>query len=124
MKEITLEFVVTYSFYTFFLFYPTKWMRDFRGASQKVYIFLVCFSGVGTIVKLIILGLIWYQIDFQNAFGVFIISFISSIILTYVELLITRKLFNFFYPVEYVGLVSLILCPILAVRLLYLLKVI
>ena len=124
MKEITLEFVVTYSFYTFFLFYPTKWMRDFRGSSQKVYIFLVCFSGVGTIIKLTILGLIWYQIDFQNAFGVFIISFISSIILTYVELLITRKLFNFFYPVEYVGLVSLILCPILAVRLLYLLKVI
>jgi hypothetical protein len=43
-------------------------MKDFGGASQKVYLFLVYFSGVGTFLKIVILGLIWYQIDFQNTF--------------------------------------------------------
>ena len=123
MTEITLEFLITYSFFTYFLFYPTKWMKDFQGASQKVYLFLVYFSGLGTVIKLSILFLIYYKIDFKNAIAVFFVSLVVTSVLVMIEPLITRKIFNRNYPIQYIGLVSLIVCPILAVRLFYLLKV-
>jgi hypothetical protein len=123
MIEITSEFLITYSFFTYFLFYPTKWMKDFQGASQKIYNFLVYFCGLGTAIKLSILFLIFYKIDFANAIGVFLVSLIATSVLVMIEPLITRKIFNWNYPIQYIGLVSLIVCPVLAVRLFYLLKV-
>ena len=123
MIKITSEFLITYSFFTYFLFYPTKWMKDFQGASQKIYNFLVYFCGLGTVIKLSILFLIFYKIDFANAIGVFLVSLIATSVLVMIEPLITRKIFNWNYPIQYIGLVSLIVCPILAVRLFYLLKV-
>ena len=123
MIEITSEFLITYSFFTYFLFYPTKWMKDFQGASQKIYNFLVYFCGLGTVIKLSILFLIFYKIDFANAIGVFLVSLVATSVLVVIEPLITRKIFNWNYPIQYIGLVSLIVCPILAVRLFYLLKV-
>ena len=123
MKEMTLEFIITYLFYTFFLFYPTQWMKDFGGASQKVYLFLIYFSGIGTFLKIGFLGIVWYQINFMNAFALFLISFLSISILVMFEAFITRKIFKWDYPIQYIGLVSIIVCPILAVRLFYLLKV-
>jgi hypothetical protein len=123
MIEITSEFLITYSFFTYFLFYPTKWMKDFQGASQKIYNFLVYFCGLGTVIKLSILFLIFYKIDFANAIGVFLVSLVVTSVLVMIEPLITRKIFNWNYPIQYIGLVSLIVCPILAVRLFYLLKV-
>jgi hypothetical protein len=123
MKEMTLEFIITYLFYTFFLFYPTKWMKDFGGASQKVYLFLIYFSGIGTFLKIGFLGIVWYQINFMNALALFLISFLSISILVMFETFITRKIFKWDYPIQYVGLASIAVCPILAVRLFYLLKV-
>ena len=123
MIEITLEFLITYIFFTYFLFYTTKWMKDFQGASQKVYLFLIYFSGLGTIIKLSILFLIYYKIDFNNSIAVLLVSLVVTSVLTMIEPLITRKIFNWNYPIQYIGLVSLIVCPILAVRLFYLLKV-
>ena len=123
MTEMTSEFLITYLFFTYFLFYPTKWMKDFQGASQKVYLFLVYFSGLGTVIKLSILFLIYYKIDFKNAIAVFFVSLVVTSVLVMIEPLITRKIFNWNYPIQYIGLVSLIVCPILAVRLFYLLKV-
>jgi hypothetical protein len=123
MIEITSEFLITYSFFTYFLFYPTKWMKDFQGASQKIYNFLVYFCGLGTVIKLSILFLIFYKIDFANAIGVFLVSLVATSVLVVIEPLITRKIFNWNYPIQYIGLVSLIVCPVLAVRLFYLLKV-
>ena len=118
MKEMTLEFLITYLIFMNFLFYPVKWMKDFQGASQKIYLFLIYFSGIGTILKIVILGLVWYQINFMSAFALFLIS-----LFTMIELFITRKIFKWDYPIQYIGLASLIVCPILAVRLFYLLKV-
>jgi len=123
MTEITSEFLITYIFFTYFLFYTTKWMKDFQGASQKVYLFLIYFSGLGTIIKLSILFLIYYKIDFNNSIAVLLVSLVVTSVLTMIEPLITRKIFNWNYPIQYIGLVSLIVCPILAVRLFYLLKV-
>ena len=123
MTEMTSEFLITYLFFTYFLFYPTKWMKDFQGASQKIYLFLVYFSGLGTVVKLSILFFIFYKIDFENAIALFFVSLVVTSILVMIEPLITRKIFNWNYPIQYIGLVSLIVCPILAVRLFYLLKV-
>ena len=123
MKEMTLEFLITYLIFMNFLFYPVKWMKDFQGASQKVYLFLVYFSGLGTVIKLSILFLIYYKIDFKNAIAVFFVSLVVTSVLVMIEPLITRKIFNWNYPIQYIGLVSLIVCPILAVRLFYLLKV-
>ena len=123
MTQITSEFLITYSFFTYFLFYPTKWMKDFQGARQKVYLFLVYFSGLGTVVKLSILFLIFYKINFENAIALFFVSLVVTSVLAMIEPFITRKIFNWNYPIQYIGLVSLIVCPILAVRLFYLLKV-
>ena len=123
MTEMTSEFLITYLFFTYFLFYPTKWMKDFQGASQKIYLFLVYFSGLGTVVKLSILFFIFYKIDFENAIALFFVSLVVTSVLVMIEPLITRKIFNWNYPIQYIGLVSLIVCPILAVRLFYLLKV-
>jgi len=123
MTEITSEFLITYIFFTYFLFYTTKWMKDFQGASQKVYLFLIYFSGLGTIIKLSILFLIYYKIDFNNSIAVLLVSLVVTSVLVMIEPLITRKIFNWNYPIQYIGLVSLIVCPILAVRLFYLLKV-
>ena len=123
MIEITSEFLITYIFFTYFLFYTTKWMKDFQGASQKVYLFLIYFSGLGTIIKLSILFLIYYKIDFNNSIAVLLVSLVVTSVLVMIEPLITRKIFNWNYPIQYIGLVSLIVCPILAVRLFYLLKV-
>lgn len=123
MTEMTSEFLITYLFFTYFLFYPTKWMKDFQGASQKVYLFLVYFSGLGTVVKLSILFLIFYKINFENAIALFFVSLVVTSVLVMIEPLLTRKIFNWNYPIQYIGLVSLIVCPILAVRLFYLLKV-
>jgi hypothetical protein len=123
MTEITLEFLITYSFFTYFLFYPTKWMKDFQGASQKIYLFLIYFSGLGTLIKLSILFFIFYKIDFENAIAVFLVSLVVTSVLVMIEPFITRKIFNWNYPIQYIGLVSIIVCPILAVRLFYLLKV-
>lgn len=120
---MTSEFLITYLFFTYFLFYPTKWMKDFQGASQKVYLFLVYFSGLGTVVKLSILFLIFYKINFENAIALFFVSLVVTSVLVMIEPLLTRKIFNWNYPIQYIGLVSLIVCPILAVRLFYLLKV-
>ena len=123
MKEMTLEFLITYLIFMNFLFYPVKWMKDFQGASQKIYLFLVYFSGLGTVVKLSILFFIFYKIDFENAIALFFVSLVVTSVLVMIEPLITRKIFNWNYPIQYIGLVSLIVCPILAVRLFYLLKV-
>jgi hypothetical protein len=98
-------------------------MKDFQGASQKVYLFLVYFSGLGTVVKLSILFLIFYKINFENAIALFFVSLVVTSVLVMIEPLLTRKIFNWNYPIQYIGLVSLIVCPILAVRLFYLLKV-
>jgi hypothetical protein len=123
VKEITLEFLITYLIFMNFLFYPVKWMKDFRGASQKIYLFLIYFSGIGTILKIVILGLVWYQINFMSTFALFLISLFTTSVFVMIELFITRKIFNWNYPIQYIGLVSIIVCPILAVRLFYLLKV-
>ena len=106
-----------------FLFYPVKWMKDFQGASQKIYLFLIYFSGIGTILKIVILGLVWYQINFMSTFALFLISLFTTSVFVMIELFITRKIFKWDYPIQYIGLASLIVCPILAVRLFYLLKV-
>ena len=98
-------------------------MKDFQGASQKVYLFLVYFSGLGTFIKLSILFLIYYKIDFKNSIAVLLVSLVVTSVLVMIEPLITRKIFNWNYPIQYIGLVSLIVCPILAIRLFYLLKV-
>ena len=108
MKEVTLEFLITYSFFTYFLFYPTKWMKDFQGASQKMYLFLIYFSGLGTVIKLSILFFIFYKIDFENAISVFLVSLVVTSVLVMIEPFITRKIFNWNYPIQYIGLVSLI----------------
>ena len=123
MTEMTSEFLITYLFFTYFLFYPTKWMKDFQGASQKIYLFLIYFSGIGTILKIVILGLVWYQINFMSTFALFLISLFTTSVFVMIELFITRKIFKWDYPIQYIGLASLIVCPILAVRLFYLLKV-
>ena len=55
--ELTLtnELVITYILFWYFLFYITKWMKDFQGASINFYHFLSAYSTIGTCFGLVVL---------------------------------------------------------------------
>ena len=52
---LTNELIITYVLFWYFLFYITKWMKDFQGASQNFYYFLSAYSSIGTGFGLIVL---------------------------------------------------------------------
>ena len=45
---LTNELIITYVLFWYFLFYITKWMKDFQGASKNFYHFLSAYSTIGT----------------------------------------------------------------------------
>ena len=67
MIPLTLELIVTYVLFWFFLFYITKWMKEFKGASQKYYLFLTYYSGLGTMFGLAVLVSFGINTELMNA---------------------------------------------------------
>ena len=121
MNPLTFELTNTYILFWFFLFYITKWMKDFRGTSQKFYLFLTYYSGLGTVYGLAILISFGINDGFINAFKLMGMSIVTNIILVSVESVITLRVLKINYAVEKIGMISLFVIPILGYRLLDLL---
>ena len=81
MIPLTLELTITYILYWYFLFYITKWMKDFRGASQNFYLFLTYYSGLGTIFGLVMLVSFGINTELMNALKLMGISILSNTML-------------------------------------------
>ena len=121
---LTNELIITYVLFWYFLFYITKWMKDFRGASQNFYLFLTYYSGLGTIFGLVMLVSFGYNSELMNALKLMGISIISNMILVVIETFITTKLLKLDYAVEKIGMISFFVVPVLSYRLLVLLEII
>ena len=121
---LTNELIITYVLFWYFLFYITKWMKDFRGASQNFYLFLTYYSGLGTIFGLVMLVSFGINTELMNALKLMGISIISNMILVVIETFITTKLLKLDYAVEKIGMISFFVVPVLSYRLLVLLEII
>ena len=124
MIPLTLELIVTYVLFWFFLFYITKWMKEFKGASQKYYLFLTYYSGLGTMFGLAVLVSFGINTELMNALKLMGISIISNMILVVIETFVTTKLLRMDYAVAKIGMVSFFVVPVLGYRLLVLLEII
>ena len=124
MNPLTFELTITYILFWYFLFYITKWMKDFRGASQNFYLFLTYYSGLGTIFGLVMLVSFGINTELMNALKLMGISIVSNMILVVIETFITTKLLKLDYAVEKIGMISFFVVPVLSYRLLVLLKII
>ena len=124
MNPLTFELTITYMLFWYFLFYITKWMKDFRGASQNFYLFLTYYSGLGTIFGLVMLVSFGINTELMNALKLMGMSIVSNIILVVIETFITTKLLKLDYVVEKIGMVSFFVVPVLGYRLLVLLGII
>jgi len=121
---LTNELIITYVLFWYFLFYITKWMKDFRGASQNFYLFLTYYSGLGTIFGLVMLVSFAYNSELMNALKLMGMSIVSNMILVVIETFITTKLLKLDYVVEKIGMISFFVVPVLSYRLLVLLGII
>ena len=124
MNPLTFELTITYILFWFFLFYITKWMKDFRGASQNFYLFLTYYSGLGTIFGLGILVSFGINTELMNALKLMGMSIVSNMVLVVIETFVTTKLLRMDYAVAKIGMVSFFVVPFLGYRLLVLLEII
>ena len=124
--ELTLtnELIITYVLFWYFLFYITKWMKDFRGASQNFYYFLSAYSSIGTGFGLIVLLSIAINSEWINGLKLLGISVVTNSVLVIIETFITTKLLKIEYVVQKIGMVSFFVVPFLAYRLIVLLGII
>ena len=124
MNPLTFELTITYILFWYFLFYITKWMKDFRGASQNFYLFLTYYSGLGTIFGLVMLVSFGINTELMNALKLMGISIVSNMILVVIETFITTKLLKLDYAVEKIGMISFFVVPVLSYRLMVLIGII
>lgn len=121
-NPLTFELTITYIFYWFFLFYITKWMKDFKGASQKFYLFLTYYSGLGTLFGLSMLILFGINTGVVNALKLMGMSIVANMVLVSFETLITLRILKMDYSVEKIGFISFFVVPFLGYKLLVLLN--
>ena len=121
---LTNELIITYVLFWYFLFYITKWMKDFQGASKNFYHFLSAYSTIGTGFGLVVLLSIAINSEWINGLKLLGISVVANMILVIIESTITIKLLKIDYAVEKIGMVSFFVVPFLAFRLIVLLGII
>ena len=124
MCPLTFELTITYILFWYFLFYITKWMKDFRGASQNFYLFLTYYSTIGSVFGLVILVSFGINTELMNALKLMGMSVIANMVLVFIESIITLKILRIDYSVQKIGMVSFFVVPFLGYRLLDLLKII
>ena len=124
--ELTLtnELIITYVLFWYFLFYITKWMKDFQGASKNFYHFLSAYSTIGTGFGLVVLLSIAINSEWINGLKLLGISVVANMILVIIESTITIKILKIEYSVQKIGMVSFFVVPFLAYRLIVLLGII
>jgi len=124
MNPLTFELTITYILFWYFLFYITKWMKDFRGASQNFYLFLTYYSTIGSVFGLVMLVSFGINTELMNALKLMGMSVIANMVLVFIESIITLKILRIDYSVEKIGMVSFFVVPFLGYRLLDLLEII
>jgi len=124
MNPLTFELTITYILFWYFLFYITKWMKDFRGASRNFYLFLTYYSGIGTLFGIAMLVSFGVNTEIMNAVKLIGMSIVSNMVLVSVESLITLRLLKVDYAVEKIGMISFFVVPILGYRLMVLIGII
>ena len=124
MNSLTIELTITYILFWYFLFYITKWMKDFRGASQNFYLFLTYYSTIGSVFGLVILVSFGINTELMNALKLMGMSVIANMVLVFIESIITLKILRIDYSVQKIGMVSFFVVPFLGFRLLDLLEII
>ena len=124
MNPLTFELTITYILFWYFLFYITKWMKDFRGTSQNFYLFLTYYSTIGSVFGLVILVSFGINTELMNALKLMGMSVVANMVLVFIESIITLKILRIDYSVEKIGMVSFFVVPFLGYRLLDLLKII
>ena len=121
---LTNELIITYVLFWYFLFYITKWMKDFQGASKNFYHFLSAYSTIGTGFGLVVLLSIAINSEWINGLKLLGISVFANMILVIIESTITIKILKIEYSVQKIGMVSFFVVPFLAFRLIVLLGII
>ena len=121
---LTNELIITYVLFWYFLFYITKWMKDFQGASKNFYHFLSAYSTIGTGFGLVVLLSIAINSEWINGLKLLGISVVSNMVLVIIESTITMRLLKIDYAVEKIGMVSFFVVPFLAYRFIVLLGII
>ena len=121
---LTNELIITYVLFWYFLFYITKWTKNFQGASKNFYHFLSAYSTIGTGFGLVVLLSIAINSEWINGLKLLGISVVANMILVIIESTITIKLLKIDYAVEKIGMVSFFVVPFLAYRLIVLLGII
>ena len=124
MNPLTFELTITYILFWYFLFYITKWMKDFRGASQNFYLFLTYYSTIGSVFGLVMLVSFGINTELMNALKLMGMSVIANMVLVFIESIITLKILRIDYSVQKIGMVSFFVVPFLGYRLLDLLEII
>ena len=124
MNPLTFELTITYILFWYFLFYITKWMKDFRGASRNFYLFLTYYSGIGTLFGIAMLVSFGVNTEIMNAVKLIGMSIVSNMVLVSVESLITLRLLKIDYAVEKIGMISFFVVPVLGYRLMVLIGII
>ena len=124
MNPLTFELTITYILFWYFLFYITKWMKDFRGASQDFYLFLTYYSTIGSVCGLVMLVSFGITTELMNALKLMGMSVVANMVLVFIESIITLKILRIDYSVQKIGMVSFFVVPFLGYRLLDLLEII
>ena len=81
----TTDLLMTFSVYSFFVFYLQKWTTIFRGASLAFETFLNFFMGIATIYGLGILVYYGYKVHWTAPITLFAMSFILKGLMIWVE---------------------------------------
>ena len=115
----TIDLLMTFSVYSFFVFYLQKWTTIFKGASLTFETFLNFFMGIATIYGLGILVYYGYKVHWTAPITLFAMSFIIKGLMIWLEATLAN-IARIYYIVEYVGFIAIVACPILGFRLYHL----
>tara|TARA_B100001175_G_C19140544_1_gene463447 strand:- start:87 stop:458 length:372 start_codon:yes stop_codon:yes gene_type:complete len=115
------ELIITFSIYSFFVFYLQKWSSVFQGASQGFGVFLNLFMGVATLFGLGFLIYYGIKVEWAAPLMLFGISLLLKFVMVSIEaILFGRSQSSIFI----IGTVGFIICPILGYRLLVIAEII
>ena len=109
------DLIITFSIYSFFVFYLQKWSSVFQGASQGFGIFLNFFMGIATLFGLGFLIYYGIKVEWAAPLMVFGISLFVKFVMVSIEAILFGR---FQSSVFIIGTIGIIVCPILAYRLL------
>ena len=109
------ELIITFSVYSFFIFYLQKWTTIFRDTSLGFKIFLDSFMVIATIYGLAFLVYYGYKVDWTAPLVLFVISLLIKGAMLVVESILFSRV-----PliIQIIGGLGFITCPILGYRLL------